>query len=269
MIRMSRGAHEIYSMGDWEKYAPPKGKESHWEDGRSAKELARAWCSEAGIQPPAEFVGLLESHPYFRDTDLEQGFPEERIRFDRYQGEPRNADLNIAGRNGGKTVAVSVEGKADESFGSSIAATLAAVERRRAKGERTNGEARITDLLDALLPAVARRSDQVGRLPYQLFTAVAGVLAWAKRLEADAALLIVHEFVEGRRTDGRAATSEGKIARNGKALDSFLTLIGGSNVTLTPGIILGPFHVAGNAFIPRDTPLYVGKARRTPAPAGA
>jgi hypothetical protein len=160
-------------------------------------------------------------------------------------------------------IAISVEGKADESFGASITATLAAVKRRKARGKTTNGDARVEGLIKAILQAEASRSKLLGKLPYQLFTAVAGVLTWAKWLRADVALVVIHEFVGGRRTDGRTATIDANVTRNGKALDSFVTHVGGAPVMLTPGCILGPFHVPGNAFVSGQIPLYVGKTRRT------
>ena len=46
---------------------------SHWQDGRSAKELTKAWCRTGIPTPPAEFWELLSSVADFRSLHLEQG----------------------------------------------------------------------------------------------------------------------------------------------------------------------------------------------------
>src|SRR5688500_11897028 len=95
LVRLSRAGTEICSLDDWATHAAPKGKDAHWEDGKSAKELARAWCQQGAPRPPDEFMALLRGHPLFASVTLDEGFPEHRTSFDHYPGEPRNADLNL------------------------------------------------------------------------------------------------------------------------------------------------------------------------------
>ena len=59
LILRSQDGKPIRSVEDWFRFAPPKRGAEQWRDGRSAKELARAWfrCPEAS--PPAELNRLL------------------------------------------------------------------------------------------------------------------------------------------------------------------------------------------------------------------
>ena len=41
-MSVAKNGVTIRTIEDWEKLAPPKSK-IHWKDGRSAKEVARAW----------------------------------------------------------------------------------------------------------------------------------------------------------------------------------------------------------------------------------
>jgi hypothetical protein len=214
-------------------------------------------------------LALLRSHSVFAGVALQEGFPEHRVRFDRYPGEPRNADLNLRGERDSRSVAISIEGKSDESFGGSLRGAIAAAKRRKQAGMASNGDLRAEDLLKALLPAEARADEKVLQLPYQLFTGLAGLLAWARALKSGLALFVVHEFTGGLRADGGAATLASNIERNGRALNRFLSTLRGSPVDLKPGSIEGPFSVAGNTFIPGQTSLFVGKVRRDLSRAGA
>ena len=48
-MQIIKNGHNIHSVDDWLRFAPPEKGESHWKDGRSAKELAKAWFPTAGI----------------------------------------------------------------------------------------------------------------------------------------------------------------------------------------------------------------------------
>lgn len=254
-IRLERRGSRIRDLADWKSVAPPKGKDAQWEDGRSAKELARAWTRRAGNPaPPQELTSLLHGHRLFNHVTIVSGTPEDRVHFDDLPGEPRNADLNLLCESPQGTVVISVEAKADESFGGTVAQAIAAANKRAANGFRSNGRARATALVTRLLPDSTAAPDQ---LPYQLLTATAGLLSFAARHEAVAALLLIHEFVNGRRRSGLLATSSGKVEANAKRLNSYVTAVSGGSVTaIEPGAIVGPFALR---FAP--TPLFVGKLR--------
>ncbi len=89
MLRLCKGG-EIRSVDDWFAQAPPKRGIKHWVDGRSAKELAKAWFPVAGDpQVPAELRSLLESRDETRGIVFEEGEPERVTRFDGCGGEGR------------------------------------------------------------------------------------------------------------------------------------------------------------------------------------
>lgn len=261
-LRLLKGDRIISSWEHWRDHAPPKGKERQWEPGRSAWELARAWCApNRSPAPPVEFLTLLQRNPAFSSILILEGFPEDRIAFDRY-GEPRNADLNLRAQVGNQVIAISVEGKADESFGRSVRAALAAAKKRRADGKASNAPARIRQLAKALFPASIVGRKEYEDLPNQLLTGTAGALALAKRWGAHTAVFVIHEFVGGQRRDGTEATRPANVKRNGEALNRFLTALSGTPTSITHDQIVGPYRVPGNAYLPSDVVLYVGKTRR-------
>lgn len=94
-MRIAKNGQLIASVDDWFRHAPPKGGADHWRDGRSAKELARAWIESGSVAVPNELSALLASHPDTRSAVLESAEPEARIAFDRHRGEARNADLAV------------------------------------------------------------------------------------------------------------------------------------------------------------------------------
>jgi hypothetical protein len=73
---------------------------------------------------PAEIDQLLRSHPDLIDVVVARAASEHQIRFDDLHGEPRNADLAIEARDRNGVVAITIEGKADESFDRPVRAVL-------------------------------------------------------------------------------------------------------------------------------------------------
>src|SRR5204862_3087651 len=105
---------------------------------------------------------------------------------DDFRGEPRNADMAgvgfspVLGR-----IAFTIEGKADESFGSSIESELAKAY------DRSNVPKRIEALSNAVL---GRASADSGKLRYQLLHGIAATLILAREQQASAAVFIVYSF---------------------------------------------------------------------------
>jgi hypothetical protein len=88
----------IRSVKDWFRIAPPKQGIKHWVDGRSAKELAKAWFPKQGeAVAPKEFMDLFKLLPVTYGIQFEQGEAELNTRFDDCGGEDRNADLVLLG----------------------------------------------------------------------------------------------------------------------------------------------------------------------------
>ncbi len=180
-------------------------------------------------------------------------YPEHRIRFDERGGEPRNADLAFVGRIGKDTVAVTVEAKADEPYGSTIARTVCDALERRIVNPRSKGVERIIDLTTALLPARHKGLPRLDGLYYQLLTAVAGTLAYALTNQAHLAVLIVHDFFTSK-------TDDAKHRINAQAYNDFVRrLHGGTLLDVELQGLMGPFVVAGAPLFSDPPPLLIGK----------
>jgi hypothetical protein len=251
---LANGA-EISSLEDWHRLAPPKGGDRQWRDGRSAKELARLWCGPNGPGVPSQVSALLAGHRHLYGTVVEAVYPERRVWFDHLPGEPRNSDLVAIASRDGRRIAISVEAKADEPFSTLVAELLQRAAKSIAEEKWTNATQRVQLLARALLaPApISARAPLAGELRYQLLTAAAGAVAFAKEVEADTALLVVHEFVGEQ-------TRQDRLARNEADLNRFVLRLTGGRVTgIHAGDVVGPVRVPGNKSIPANIDLLVAK----------
>jgi hypothetical protein len=244
-------------MEDWRLNAPPKGKDGHWEPGRSALECARAWCEgDQGPCVPQEITDLLNSQDDTRDAEILTGTPEHKVPFDKLRGEPRNSDLVLYGRNRLRSLAISIEAKADEPFDGTVKQKLAAAKTRVARGMRSNVSTRIEQLERSLLPPHTNELPRLHDLRYQLLTAAAGALAYAVSSGAGCAVLIIHEFVTNLTTDDNHK-------RNDQDLNAFIErLTNGAHRELVEGHLIGPLVVPGEPLFPSPVPFYIGKAKR-------
>lgn len=259
-MKLFHGPHEITDVESWLAHAPPKGKENHWVDGRSAKELARAWCALADRPDvPPEVRRLLDSNPATAQMVVGEMFPEHLVAFDEWPGGVRNADLMGTGRTvDGESVAVSVEGKADEPFDSNISEIRRRADRLTTKGKNTNAVARVDGLLKALFGEKSPLSSY-DHFRYQLLTGVAGTLAYATHCGASLAVFIVHEFVS-------PLARPKALERNAADLSVFVkTLTGSSLGSEQAGILLGPATLPRSRLFPNPAKLFIGKAARAVA----
>ena len=252
-MRLVRDSNSITSLDDWATHAPPKS-EGHWVDGRSAKELARAWCGENGPAVPDEVVAALRSHPDLASLRIVEMTPEARIRFDTRRGEPRNADLAGFAEDGDGRVVIHVEGKVDETFGQRVADVREAAEAVRESGKATGAVDRVDDLVAALVPPAALAS--ASNLRYQLLTAAAAALADARKRGAKKAVLLVHEF-DTEKTD------PAKRAANAADLDTFANVLSSGRFSMvTAGQAIGPITGPGTPLVDSPAQLYIAKAVR-------
>lgn len=261
-MRITKNGQLIQSVEDWFRYAPPKGGADQWRDGRSAKEFARAWVESGSVSVPDELVALLSSHPDTQSAVLENGEPEARLAFDKRVGEVRNADLAVRAVAGSAPLALTIEAKADEPFDQLVPDTLADALDRILERGRGGGVDRVRDLATSLLNPPARGLPPLRLLRYQLLTAVAGSLAWARQLEAPRAVLVIHEFQTSQ-------TSTGELQRNAQDLDLFVTrLTAGTLRGLAVGSLVGPIRVPGDPLFDKPADLYLGKIVRRVSPPG-
>jgi hypothetical protein len=142
--------------------------------------FARAWFEGNVVSIPAELSALLETHADTRSIELEVGEPEARIRFDDRKGEVRNADMAIRVRVDGQPFAITIEAKAGEAFDRLLPKTLLDSLERFLQSGRGSGIERVRDLAASLLPPMKKGFPGLDSIRYQLLTAVAGTLAWAR-----------------------------------------------------------------------------------------
>jgi hypothetical protein len=160
---------------DWKRLL---AKEYHWKEGRSAMAMALCWEGTKDAGGPPEVRGLLPGVSIFL------AIPEYRVDLPPAGGRPSQTDLFALGTSSEGLVAVSVEGKVDESFGPTLEA--------RRSDSSPGVQERIRFLLNLLkLPA-----EIPGATRYQLLHRSAAAILAAARFRAARALMIVHSFSE-------------------------------------------------------------------------
>src|SRR4051794_23394062 len=234
----NRRGEVIGSVEEWGRLAAPASYK-HWKPDRSAYELASAWSVGEGR---AAIQRVLSRCPALAGVEPQAAIAEAQTRFDAFSV-PRNHDLLIRAGE----VIVSVEAKADETFGETIGEYRAAANARRERGEGTKAPERLEGLLAALVPPGASAADS---LRYQLFSATAGALAEAHG--ARAAVVVIHDFVT-------PATSPAKRKANSADLRAFLMELFGAKPPRATEWCIGPFRVPGSDRIPGDVDLYFAK----------
>jgi hypothetical protein len=241
MIIESKAGERIRSVKDWFRCAPPKRQ---WRDSRSAKELAKAWCGDGAASTPAGFLALLRSHELTRELVLERGIPEYVTQLDDIPGEGRNNDMVLIAMAGDRRVIVTVEAKADESFGPQVRTYVEAKRETKSRVPK-----RVDGLLKALFDVVR---DGHYDLRYQLVHACAATLIEARRWEAKLAILVIQEFIR------RSIVSQRRLQRNASDLSTFVHALA-PDLHLKPGELVGPIVVPGGGFVPCGIPLLIGK----------
>ena len=245
-VRLSKDGNVIDSVESWFEFAPPKERERHWVDERSAKELAKAFCGSGTVAVPVELAALLNSNPELGQLEVIDAWPEHKIALDSYRGETRNADLAVLARGPKGNVAITIEAKADEPFAEIVRTRL------EQSPEKSNVPARIEALARGLF---GLRPAEIGELRYQLLHGAAASLIFAAEQQAAAAVFAVFEFC------GPACSAE-NLRRNRQDLEKLVDLLGHRPATLDDCKLEGPFHVPGYRTIPAEIPLFIGKATR-------
>ena len=199
---MKFSENRITDLDTWFKYAPPMGGEVQWEDGRSAKELAK-YITAALPSVPSEVEAVLSK---FVNADATFKFDAEYVTsFAEYglgRGNGRNHDAIIFNDE----IFVGVEGKADESFGNDR--VLEACE-----SGSDNKKGRIEGLVDIVF------GDGVDNHPntrYQLLTASAATLLEAKERRVKNAMFLILVF----KKEGKY--SQKRIDSNNADVEDFL-----------------------------------------------
>lgn len=238
---------QIRSVEDWSTLAHPKGGSQHWKDGRSAKELAKAWFKTGRPEVPQELEALFKSCSSTKDLVIDVGIPEMKISLDNFRGETRNSDLILLGYVGNIRTLVGIEAKADEPFASVIQEHL-----RANLGTRSNIPNRINLLSRQIFDSPI--DEELGQLRYQLLHGLAGTLIEAKNKKATQAVFVVHEFISSK-------VYQDKVDRNNADFEKFVHAFPGwKEASIRAGVLVGPIRVPGGKFVPGDIPILIGKA---------
>jgi hypothetical protein len=247
----SRSGMPIADLETWQREAGPAGGDRQWQDGRSAKELARAWVG--GGAGPEDLAALLAGDTRLKGLTIDSAVAEARTPFDAYAGGACNHDLLIAGHCDSSPVRIGLEAKADEPYGQTVAEYESRARRDLEAGTPSNALKRVHGLIEDLT-SVEAHSHNLGHLRYQLFTAVAGTLAAAK--PGEAAIFVVHEFATPQ-------TDPAKRQANRLDLARFVREVFGVAVAGESGWVLGPFGILAPQF--KQTPLYLAHLTTTTA----
>ncbi len=241
-IVIRKAGHEIRSLEDWLKAAPPPEAEKEWQEGRGIRELAGAFFPPGGgVQVPADLGGLLESATGPGPLRVQSVIPEYLVRLDgKPGGSQRCHALAVAqGRDG--RAAVVIQARTDEGFGPLVADQLK-------RGKPGSQWARRMERLSQEL--LGRALAECGGLRSGLLLQAAAAIRAAEGEKAGMAVLVWCEFRPKR---SRAQ----QLKQQSDDLDAFVRMAGGG--ALKPGALAGPFRVPGGEELPATIPLYVGK----------
>jgi len=249
-----KAEHIISTLHDWEIYAPPK-RPDQWVDGRSAKEVARAWLAGSGKTLPVEVENVLNGSKNFGLTQSWIAEPEAKLRFDAF-GEPSNCDLAVHVKDQAGGYILAIEAKADEPFGDTVKKTIEAATERLNANPQSNGLRRVHQLKAAILGRNLEDQESDTKIRYQLLTACAGALCEAERNNYSRALVLIYEFITDR-------TEDIKHQRNANDFNEFMIEISKNKILkIEPGIIYGPITVPGNPILISKVDLFIGKVFR-------
>jgi hypothetical protein len=168
---------------DWQRFLA--GPEKQWRDGFSAKELAKRWEEAGGI--PGEVAKLFHESgvPAFASIDLLAAFPEWQTALEG-RGKASHSDILVIARTGGGLITITVEGKASEPFGDTVADWL----HKATRGKEQNRLNRLA----FLRRTIGLTDVPVDSIRYQLLHRAAAAVLEARAFHARYAAMIVHSF---------------------------------------------------------------------------
>jgi Domain of unknown function (DUF6946) len=245
ILRIHKARHDIRSVDDWFKYAPPKMGSRHWKDGRSAKELAKSWFRKGFACPPEEMRLLLEE-AFQTAMEFDEARPECIIELDDFRGEHRNCDLVVLCRAGMKHITINIEAKADEPLGDSTVGAY--------YDQKLNSSSNVPKRIESLSAALfGKKPDALIRsLRYQLVHSAAATLIEADVSKAEVAVFLVQEFYS-------ASLSSVKLQQNRTDWTTFVRAFPElTHVEVGKNQIVGPISVPGGGRVPNSIPLYLG-----------
>ena len=203
-IKISKNNNIITTVEEWYQFAPPKAKEKHWKDGRSAKSLALFMTDKNQVKKLEDILVELEY-----DTNGVISCTPEANTVLPCKGNGRNHDLLMIGED----FVVGIEAKVSEPFGEEISTELI-----EASDNKKN---RIDTLANKLFGCKINEVKDGLELRYQLLTGVYGTLLEAENNKKSKALFLVIVF-----TDGLTSEDENAVNRNNDDFKNFCQQIG-------------------------------------------
>lgn len=192
----------ITTPKQWIQFAPPKDKEKHWKDGRSAKSLAMFMTDTIQVKKLENVLNELG----YNSKGIVSCTPEANTVLPG-RGNGRNHDMLMIG----KDFVVGIEAKVSEPFGKSISNELI--------DASENKRYRINALAKELFGCEINADNEV--LKYQLLTGIVGTLREANNNAKSKALFLVLVF-----TDGINKEDEKAVENNNKDFADFCKYIG-------------------------------------------
>ena len=251
---VNRAGLPIKSHAEWGDLAKP-ASDTHWKEGRSAWELAAAWTVGTAA---VDLASLLAGAPTLHGLTIETAIAEAQTRFDDHGGGPRNHDLLLIGRSAAGPIVIGIEGKADETYGQTVAAYKAAADKKVQLEQPTNAPDRLKDLLEDLVDSTLAERPELAALRYQLLTGLAGTLTEAQDVNGHA-VFVVHEFVT-------SLTERRKREANHAALRLAVQALFGVDAPDAPAWLIGPLHTRGQRWANID--LWIGQMTTVAPSAG-
>jgi hypothetical protein len=218
----------ILSVKDWRRLA--EARDSQWKNGRGAKELARAWCRPS---MPADLQRYLEAQQ-----------PTKNFALDSARADRKRSDLVLAGKSGRVPVLIAIEAKTTEGFGPTLDEYAGSAKKRAIE--------ELDLMTSALFGTTLAKTPRLGSIRYELLSAAAGALIEANKASAKRAVLVIHEF----RSPGHKPEP---FAANQRDLRAFVSRFAEGAEAKGSSWMVGPIRVPGEARIPADIPLWVGK----------
>lgn len=171
------------SIEDWRKLH----SERHWKKGYSAHQIAHAW-ENANPKLPREIAAL-----FYGPVELLAAIPEHKTPLPGGRA-PSQSDLLVFVRIKNRVCAVTVEGKKDEGFGTTV-------------GEWSkNASAGKIKRLKHIAAKLGLAYPPTGEIRYQLLHRTASAVIEAGRFNADCAATLVHSFSPQHESFGDFAT---------------------------------------------------------------
>lgn len=165
-----------------EDWKPFLAKPEHWEPGHSAMTLAYCWQKANDFPTSVKKVFKNSKYTLFHGVELLFAFPEYKVSLPGGNACSQN-DIFIIAKSGNKLISITVEGKVDEPFDTTI-------EKWR-KDESEGKKERLSFLLQEL---GLEYSPAIEAIQYQLLHRTVSAILEAKKLNAGNALMLVHSF---------------------------------------------------------------------------